>query len=78
MYIHIGNKKIVSDRKIIGIFNTESLLMSSENARYHGLIEPEHKSVIIDRNNNAVFSIVSPFTLIKRTTLEETVWRKAE
>ncbi|HNR88242.1 MAG TPA: DUF370 domain-containing protein [Spirochaetota bacterium] len=78
MYIHIGNKRIVSDRRIIGIFNVETMRRSPENAHIVDGTAPEHKAVIVNRNNTTVFSIVSPFTLIKRTALEDTVWSKTE
>ena len=66
MYIHTGEKVIVSDKEIIGIFNTETLLLSEENSRFFNIIKNEHKTVILNKNNGIVLSKVSPFILIKR------------
>ena len=77
MHIHAGNRVIVSDEKIVGIFNTETILMSEENERYFDKIRPEDKTIIIDRSDNTITTGVSPFTIMKRTELQgNIVWRK--
>ncbi len=79
MHIHAGNKIIVSDKKIIGIFNTETILVSQVNKRFFDKIKPEDKTIIIDRLDNSLTTGVSPFTVIKRTELKDNiVWRKKE
>jgi hypothetical protein len=77
MHIHAGNRIIVSDKKIIGIFNAETILMSELNNKFFNKIKPGDKTVVIDRNNNTIATGVSPFTVIKRTELKcEFVWRR--
>jgi hypothetical protein len=77
MHIHAGNKVLVSDKKIIGVFNTETILMSEINIRFFNKIIPESKTIIIDRSDNVIITFVSPFTIIKRTELKgNIVWRK--
>ena len=77
MYIHAGSRIIVSDEKIVGIFNTETILMSDENKRYFDKIKPEDKTIIIDRSDESITTGVSPFTVMKRTELHgNIVWRK--
>lgn len=76
MFIHIGNRRIVSDKSIIGIFNTETLRQSLDNAIYVEIVSSEDKTVVIDRDNNVLASKISPFTVIRRTVLEEAIWRR--
>ncbi len=77
MHIHAGDRIIVSDKKIIGIFNAETILMSELNKKFFDKIKPGDKTVVIDRTNNALSTGVSPFTVIKRTELKcEFVWRR--
>ena len=77
MYIHAGSRIIVSDEKIVGIFNTETIFMSDENKRYFDKIKPGDKTIIIDRSDNSITTGVSPFTIMKRTELQgNIVWRK--
>lgn len=76
MFIHIGNRKIVSDRSIIGIFNTETLRLSIDNAIFLKNVSSDDKTVVINRSNNVLVSKISPFTVIRRTVLEEAIWRR--
>jgi hypothetical protein len=77
MHIHAGNRIIVSDKKIIGIFNTETILMSQKNNRFFDKIGSEDRTIIIDRSDNAITTGVSPFTVTKRTELQaKFVWRR--
>ena len=63
----------------MGIFNRDTLLLSNENEHVIKKVGIEDKTVAIDRNNNILTSNVSPFTVIKRTTLEEDfVWRRKD
>ena len=66
MYIHIGNRVIVSDRDCLGIFNTKTIRMSEDNSRYHDYIESSDKTIIIDRYDNAITSNISSYTIINR------------
>jgi hypothetical protein len=77
MHIHAGDRITVSDKKIIGIFNAETIFMSDLNTNFFDKIKPGDKTVIIDRTNNAFSTSVSPFTVIKRTELKcEFTWRR--
>ncbi len=77
MYIHIGNRKIISDKKFIGIFNSESIEMSDENRWLKGAISKEIKSLAIDENSNIVTSEISSFTLNKRINFNsEVIWSR--
>jgi hypothetical protein len=77
MHIHAGNRIIVSDKKIVGIFNTETILMSQKNSRFFDKIKPEDRTIIIDRSDNAITTGVSSFTVTKRTELQaKFVWRR--
>ena len=77
MFIHIGDNIIVSDKKLVGIFNRETLELSSENEWIMKQVGGDRKTIALDKNNAIMSSSVSPFTVIKRTTLDEdSVWRK--
>jgi hypothetical protein len=77
MHIHAGDRIIVSDKKIIGIFNAESIFMSDLNRRFFDKIKSGDKTVVIDRANKVISTSVSPFTVIKRTELKcEFFWRR--
>jgi hypothetical protein len=81
MFIHIGERKIVSDKKVIGVFNLESLNKSDLNKSLIDNIDNSKcdiKTIVIDRDCNIFSSKVSPFTVIKRGSIEynECVWRK--
>ncbi len=77
MHIHIGQRTIVSDASMIGIFNAETILLSEENRYYFKFLNEGDKTLVIDRNNNAMPSIVSSFTLTKRTYLKDGfIWRR--
>jgi hypothetical protein len=77
MFIHIGNNIIISDKKLMGIFNRETLILSNDNEWITKQVDSADKTIAIDRRNNILSSYVSPFTVIKRTTLdEEFVWRR--
>ena len=77
MFIHIGNNIIISDKILVGIFNRDTLILSHDNEYITSKVDSGYKTVAIDRNNNIVSSNVSPFTVIKRTALDEDfVWRK--
>ncbi len=80
MYIHIGNNRIISEKKIIGIFNTQTIIFSERNEWITSQISGDCKSVIIDENNHIKLSIVSPYTIMKRTTLDEKefFWRNKD
>lgn len=77
MFIHIGNNICISDKILMGIFNRDTLILSQDNEYIINKINSNDKTVAIDRNNNMVSSNVSPFTVIKRTTLDEDfIWRR--
>lgn len=70
MFIHIGNREIVSDEKIIGIFNADTLEMSERNEEYLDEMKSNSKTVIIDDDDEVILSIVSSYTIIKRTAID--------
>jgi regulator of extracellular matrix RemA (YlzA/DUF370 family) len=76
LFIHIGNRKIVSDKRIIGIFNAETLRLSTDNSMYLEDFTSDDKTIIIMRNNSILTSKISPFTVVKRTVLEDAIWRR--
>lgn len=77
MFIHIGNNICVSDKILMGIFNRDTLILSNDNEYITSKVDSGDKTVAIDRKNTIVSSNVSPFTVIKRTALDEDfVWRK--
>jgi hypothetical protein len=77
MYIHAGNRRIISDKKIVGIFNVETLRLSKDNKTFLSEISPEDKTVLIDRENKFFSSKVRSYTIIKRTAFDcDFIWRK--
>ena len=77
MHLHIGDRKTVSFRKIVGIFNAETMRLSEENSRINGLISPGDKCIAVDIKNNLHTSRVSSYTVMKRDSLtDEVIWRK--
>lgn len=76
MFIHIGNKKIISEKNLLGIFNIETLEKSEINKKF-GLEYDEYKSVIF-LDNEIIKSKISPFTIIKRETdsLKDIFWSR--
>jgi len=77
MFIHIGNNICLSDKVLMGIFNRDTLILSDDNEYITSRIGGGDKTIAVSRNNTIVSSNVSPFTVIKRTFLDEDfVWRK--
>ena len=77
MFIHIGGRVLVSDRKIVGIFNTETLRKSQVNSTHLMGAGEDDRTVVISVKNERLFGIVSPFTVIKRGLDDEDFfWRK--
>ncbi|MCP4132797.1 MAG: hypothetical protein GY754_17660 [bacterium] len=78
MYLHLGDRKIISGSKLLGIFNAETIKKSELNDGIISRLSDSDKSVIIDKENNITTSKVSPFTLLKRTVQEnEFIWRRS-
>jgi len=77
MYIHIGDDKQVSVTKLVGIFNIESLKISTDNAYLLKNAGEDDKLLAVNIKNEIVYSKVSPYTVIKRTSIiEDAQWRK--
>jgi len=76
MYIHIGDKKIVSDKQIIGIFNTETIKKSDLNIWLKSIIDDNYKVIAIGIANEITGSNVSPFTIINRNVInnDDLIW----
>lgn len=79
MFIHLGQNSIISGRKLIGIFNHDTLVLSEENTWITKRLDMGVRTVAIDRKSRLFTSHVSPFTVIKRTSLDRNfVWRKRD
>ena len=79
MYIHIGERKIISDKKCVGIFNADTLKKSELNSWILKQLNPGDKTAVIDIQNNVFSSKVSPFTVMKREDIyNELFWRKED
>ncbi len=77
MFIHIGNNICISDKKLMGIFNRDTLIQSQDNDYITSRVDSGDKTVAVDSKNNILSSNVSPFTVIKRTALDEDfIWRR--
>ncbi len=77
MFIHLGDNKQVSDEKIIGIFNVDTLKMSDDNSFYLKQCEDGDKTAAVSDDGSCVFSKVSPFTVTKRNSIEDDfIWIK--
>ena len=79
MYIHIGDREVISDKKCLGIFNASSLRMSPVNEWITGSVGPTMKTIALLDDNTVMSSRVSPFTVIKRTSFDsekDLVWRR--
>ena len=77
MHIHIGERKTVSQKKIVGIFNADTLLLSEDNGAINKSIRETDKCVAVDIKNNLHTSKVSPYTVIKRESLtDDVIWSK--
>jgi len=78
MFIHIGNRKTVSDKLIIGIFNVETILKSEINSWIKKELNAEYKVITIGINNEITGSNVSPFTIINRKIInnEDLIWSR--
>lgn len=77
MFIHIGNRISISDVRLVGIFNAETLRLSEDNTHYFSGAVDEDKTIIVDIDNNIYTSSVSSFTLIKRNILKEgIIWSR--
>ena len=79
MYIHIGNNLIVSDNKLVGIFNKATMMLSLDNAWIINRVKNQDKTIAIMIDNKIESSNVSPFTIVKRTSLgDECIWRRED
>lgn len=77
MFIHIGERKSVSDKHLVAILNCESVVMSPENNA--GLIDkiaPEDKTMAVCINT-IITTKVSSYTVIKRYgQINDALWSK--
>jgi hypothetical protein len=77
MYIHIGNRKIISDRKIIGIFNVKTIIESKYNLWIKKMIGSSNKTIIIGKNSDILTSNISSCTIISRNIDRDLIWRRS-
>ncbi len=55
----------------------ETLKQSDDNSWILEIVNEDVKSIVIDVDNNITSSKVSPYTIIKRTSIsKDIVWRK--
>ncbi len=66
MFLHIGNREIISLKNVVGIFNAETLIKSEINGDYLDEIKNDTKSIIIDKHDEVTVSKLSSYTLIGR------------
>mgnify|MGYP001018588468 CR=1 FL=1 len=79
MFIHIGKREIVSDSVLVGIFNRETMERSEQNIHYLRNLSKDVKSIVIDKNNSVIGSIISSYTIIKRKNMTEGIaWRRKD
>ncbi len=80
MFIHIGKKRIISDKVVVGIFNSKTLDMSLINEEYTDEIKEDTKSIIVDIYDEVMISNVSSYTLIKRNSInkDDFIWRRIQ
>lgn len=77
MFIHIGERKTISIKTCVGIFYSQTLAMSDINMWLLEGIDEKAKTVVLADNGDVVCSKVSPFTVIKRNSLDnEYFWRR--
>lgn len=62
----------------MGIFNTETLKQSEINSWMFDKIKEDEKLIVIDVKNNITGTGVSPFTVIKRKSIneDEIIWSR--
>lgn len=77
MFIHIGDRKIISDKKIIAVLNCTTVRKSPEiNASIIESIGNEDKTMAISLDS-IITTKVSSFTVIKRYgKINNAVWSK--
>lgn len=77
MFIHIGDRKSISDKHLIAILNCESVVMSPENnTALIDKITPEDKTMAICINS-IITTKVSSYTVIKRYgKINDALWSK--
>lgn len=79
MFIHIGNRLVISDSMLVGIFNRDTFEHSEINGNYCKNLAEDVKTIVVDVKNEIYTSGVSPFTIIKRITLNDgIVWRRED
>jgi len=80
LFIHIGKKRIISDKVVVGIFNSKTLDMSLINEEYTDEIKEDTKSIIVDIYDEVMISNVSSYTLIKRNSInkDDFIWRRIQ
>lgn len=81
MFIHIGEREVISDKECVGIFNVETLLLSDENKAFIEGLDKKGKTVAVLADGSLVVSKVSPFTVITRTSIKENkdiIWSKKD
>jgi len=77
MFIHIGGRKILPERKVVGVFNVETLRIARDSGMPVAEFDGTIKSIVVDVENAMHPSIVSSFTLMRRESIKDgIVWRR--
>lgn len=77
MYIHIGERKTVSSKECVGIFNADTLVLSDSNEWILEECDENSKTIVITADGDVLFSKVSPYTVLKRNFFESNYyWRR--
>lgn len=77
MFIHIGDRKSVSDKHLIAILNCETIVKSPDiNSGFIEKIEKEDKTMAVC-THSIITTKVSSYTVIKRYgQISDAVWSK--
>ena len=78
MFVHIGDRKSISDKHLIAILNCETLSQSPDiNSFYISKINKKEAKTIAICTNSIITTRVSSYTIIKRYgKFSDAVWSK--
>ncbi len=79
MFIHIGDRKIVSDKNLVAVLNCETVKKSPDcNAYYIEKMNANDKTMAVCRDT-VISTKVSSYTVIKRYgQINDAVWSKTQ
>ena len=65
MFLHIGDNCLIKKKDVIGVFDRDVLLHSSENGNFLNQIDSDCKTIIVGESEN-YFSNIAVATIYKR------------